>query len=67
MKKEITRKGIHILFGILILGIIIFLGVKTSVIILGSALIIGTFFSITIMRLGKPKLLKKIVEKVDEI
>ncbi|MFA5125411.1 MAG: diacylglycerol/polyprenol kinase family protein [archaeon] len=65
MKKEITRKAIHILFGTLFLALIYFAGTQMSTLIIGLFLIAGTLISIGITRGHKFPFIEKIVECVE--
>ena len=65
MRKELTRKAIHILFGALFLALIYFAGVQTSTLIIGLCLIAGTILSIAIARGHQFPHLKKILETVE--
>jgi dolichol kinase len=65
MKKEITRKTIHIIFGSLFLVLIYFAGTQLSTIIIGLCLIAGTLISIGITRGHKFPFLEKIVKRVE--
>lgn len=64
-KKELVRKLIHLLFGIIILGMIYFLGIPLTSVILFTGLIIGTIVSIALSKKINIPILGKIVAGVE--
>ena len=64
-EREKLRKIIHLIFGVIILLLIAFLGTEISRLIIAIALLIGIIASILIMRGCKLPLLQKIVEKAE--
>jgi dolichol kinase len=65
MKKELLRKAIHILFGVIILLLIHFTGTTISTQIIFLCLFFGTIISIAITKGYKFPLLNEIVFKVE--
>jgi len=65
MKKELLRKSIHLLFGLLFLLLIQFAGVQNSALIIGLCLIAGTAVSIGLRRGHEFPFFRKMVESVE--
>lgn len=65
MKKELLRKGFHVLFGAAFLLLIYILGPKQSVSIIEAFFILGVIISVAMLRGIKIPFLSKTVEKVE--